>query len=993
MSPRPRLVASIVASLALLALFALTPVLAAPPAPSTTLAAATKLSALGPKDGRVSSLLVAGDRAVYIASYDIENRFELYSTPVAGGTPLRLSEGLPAGQVEDVELAGSRAVFSYRFDSGGQRAIYSVLAAGGTPLRLTPEYANNTLGGGEFAFFVSGDRAVYSVDQERAGVPGLYSVPVAGGAVVKLNPDLPDPGVGLAWRVRSVRDSDDKSLVVFTMALPGNSDGQLYASPVAGGGASLLSGAAALSSVQLSAFMVTPNGARVVYRSPSGGSTRLVSVNSTGGDLQELSTATGGPTLLITPDSARAVFLVPGAGGADLVSVPVGGGAPTPLASGVSEPFVLSPAGEVFFSPVAGGLQRVAASGGPVSTVLASGNVNVSSLRFVGTRLFFSAGPFGDVGLYVSQDGAAATRIDDPSVSGGGIFAIEPSLDGAVVYYTANVPNGPVRLYRVAASGGASLPLNPGTSANLRLTLIQGIDASGAVLFTEGNSSGQGLPPSGATIFRVGAAAALPATTVDSSRAIVGDVSNFVVSPTDQRAVYLADQETDGVAELYSVPVAGGTPVKLNTAGQVVLSFAVSPVGGRVVYLAGTLGATGTQLYSVPIAGGTRALVGDPVVDEIIQQFSFTPDGSTLFYLTGTSNVPSTSTLRRAPAAGGSATPVAQNVVNYKLAFAAGRVLYITEGFPNQLNSAPIVGGDAASLGSFGTGGEAVLITTGTRVIYTPSGPFGGTLGLVSQPVEGGTATPLFDGDPNFVPANVRLSADGAFVLAGALLSRTNLNDPLLLQLKRVPVEGGTAAILVERSFPAEYDPTQVNFAFEQAPGGGPVVFRIAEDVPDPNIVRHTLGSIAIVGGEPAILYGPAELTTVVLPFALSDDGAQVLFQTTGELFRGATVGGTPAKLNGVGGVAEFAFGADGAALFIESGSLYRATPGAAPVQVAGIPAGLVPSLGEQVGNLMVFTGARDIVSTLNSRLVELYAVDLSEVAQSNKLYLPLLRK
>ena len=37
-------------------------------------------------------------------------------------------------------------------------------------------------------------------------------------------------------------------------------------------------------------------------------------------------------------------------------------------------------------------------------------------------------------------------------------------------------------------------------------------------------------------------------------------------SPDGSRVLYLADQDTDEVDELYSVPAAGGTPVKLNSA-------------------------------------------------------------------------------------------------------------------------------------------------------------------------------------------------------------------------------------------------------------------------------------------------------------------------------------------------------------------------------------------------------------------------------------------
>ncbi len=72
-----------------------------------------------------------------------------------------------------------------------------------------------------------------------------------------------------------------------------------------------------------------------------------------------------------------------------------------------------------------------------------------------------------------------------------------------------------------------------------------------------------------------------------------GDVSSsgLQFSPDGSRVLYRADQEADGVFELYSVSSAGGTPVKLNTAlplnGDVsYYGLQFSPDGSRVLYLA-----------------------------------------------------------------------------------------------------------------------------------------------------------------------------------------------------------------------------------------------------------------------------------------------------------------------------------------------------------------------------------------------------------------------
>lgn len=42
-------------------------------------------------------------------------------------------------------------------------------------------------------------------------------------------------------------------------------------------------------------------------------------------------------------------------------------------------------------------------------------------------------------------------------------------------------------------------------------------------------------------------------------------VTSFKISPDNQSAVYVADQNTDNVNELYSVGMGGGEPIKLNS--------------------------------------------------------------------------------------------------------------------------------------------------------------------------------------------------------------------------------------------------------------------------------------------------------------------------------------------------------------------------------------------------------------------------------------------
>ncbi len=101
------------------------------------------------------------------------------------------------------------------------------------------------------------------------------------------------------------------------------------------------------------------------------------------------------------------------------------------------------------------------------------------------------------------------------------------------------------------------------------------------------------------------------AITLNSPLIAGGTVSFFHISPDSSRVVYLADQDTDNVSELYSVPLTGGLPTKLNgalvTGGDVqCCNFSISADSARVAYLADQDTDNVTELYSVPITGGAH---------------------------------------------------------------------------------------------------------------------------------------------------------------------------------------------------------------------------------------------------------------------------------------------------------------------------------------------------------------------------------------------------
>ena len=87
-----------------------------------------------------------------------------------------------------------------------------------------------------------------------------------------------------------------------------------------------------------------------------------------------------------------------------------------------------------------------------------------------------------------------------------------------------------------------------------------------------------------------------------------GNVSRFYISPDSQWVVYMADQEQDGRDELYSVPVGGGSATKINAplvTGGDVTSFRITPNSQGVVYLADQDENDRVELYSNYMTGGT----------------------------------------------------------------------------------------------------------------------------------------------------------------------------------------------------------------------------------------------------------------------------------------------------------------------------------------------------------------------------------------------------
>lgn len=155
-------------------------------------------------------------------------------------------------------------------------------------------------------------------------------------------------------------------------------------------------------------------------------------------------------------------------------------------------------------------------------------------------------------------------------------------------------------------------------------------DSSRVVYVAEQDSTGveelYSVPINGGPIVKLNP----PITAVD------GNVELFAISPDSSRVVLMVDWQTNGRYELFSLPIAGGTPLRLNgdlPPGYAVFDFKLSPDNSRVVYLARQDSAV-LELYAVPLAGGDNYRLNEPLVaGGQVLNFAISPDSSRVVYV------------------------------------------------------------------------------------------------------------------------------------------------------------------------------------------------------------------------------------------------------------------------------------------------------------------------------------------------------------------------
>lgn len=288
----------------------------------------------------------------------------------------------------------------------------------------------------------------------------------------------------------------------------------------------------------------------------------------------------------IHPDSSRVVYLAPqdAASVYELYVVPIAGGTPLKLNGAL----------------VAGGDVMefaLAASGG---TVVYRADQEVDD-RFE---------------LYsVSISGGVATKINNALVTGGDVtsFRVVP-LSSHVIYRADQQTDEVYQIYRGSLGGGGAVRVNGPLTAGGDVHSFAVSDTGIHVVYladqdTDAVNELYAIPVAGAggTPWKV-----------NDALVAGGNVVDFRISPDHQRVVYRADQQVDGVFELYSAPPQGGGATKLNgalvTGGDVAFDYAISADSQRVVYRADQQVDEVWELHSAPITGGAAVKLNPALV-------------------------------------------------------------------------------------------------------------------------------------------------------------------------------------------------------------------------------------------------------------------------------------------------------------------------------------------------------------------------------------------
>ena len=244
--------------------------------------------------------------------------------------------------------------------------------------------------------------------------------------------------------------------------------------------------------------------------------------------------------------------------------------------------------------------------------------------------------------LYLTDfgDPGVATKLSAPLVGGGQVtdFRISP-LGDRVLYRADQEIDDVFELYLVSFE-------NPGAAIKINGLLVAGGDVTSSFVFSPEGTHVAYLADEDTNeeyeLFLVNLS--IPGFSANLSGPLVsrGDVyAGFTFVPDGSAVVYRADEETDGIDELFVVETgAPGYSTKLNETlvggGDVLSSFVVTPTGSEVIYQADQTVDGVFELYLVDLTNpGISTTLSSPMPAgrDVLGEFVISPGGDKVAYL------------------------------------------------------------------------------------------------------------------------------------------------------------------------------------------------------------------------------------------------------------------------------------------------------------------------------------------------------------------------
>jgi Tol biopolymer transport system component len=501
-----------------------------------------------------------GRYIVFTADPATDDVTQVFAAPAAGGAPVPLSTNTVVNGVSALAISPDSQRVLYLMNDGVRNDVYSVPISGGISSKLS---VGMQISGTVNNFAVSPDGAfvAYLADRDVDDVFELYRVPVGGGVSSKLSANLVTGGDVSRY---SFTPSGDR--IVYLADQNTDTVNELFSVPVAGGGAVRLNGTLVANGGVIS-YEIAPNGSRVVYEADqrADGVNELFSALITGGGVTNLNVnmAAGGGVgcrstqffylqivlmrFKISPDSTRVAYCADQSINDDI---------------------------ELFSAPIDGSAPPVRISG----PLTAQGDVVMFDFSRDGSQVIYRADQISDTvdDLFVVPiGGGAAQRLSGPFPAGSaGVIDFKVQTKADQVAYVATQSISTSReLYMSAFSAGSARRIQQVQPGSVGVSVGLAVWIGGSSI-----SFGQNekrlvwvADAAGDGVFRAYSAPTLQAgavVTLNGPLVLSGNVVGVAPSPIDNTVIYLADQETDEVLELYKaqdIKMSGG-PVYLPAA-------------------------------------------------------------------------------------------------------------------------------------------------------------------------------------------------------------------------------------------------------------------------------------------------------------------------------------------------------------------------------------------------------------------------------------------